>query len=489
MGQSLCGREFVGECSPSFFFDLRTDRQRMDDQASAMVCDPADGTSRCSPKGLRPESGNGELEAMMRRPHKVLRLQLQRLKSAQVRVQEDVDGVAASHLGLGSSAPANLALRRRLGHPGAPFGGMGFLDPQKNVSEAAGPNAPPRFLTQDVAQRAKLREFERCAQGQPSIYFWALQPIYDSQDRCAACEVLVRCRNGADSAPYEDVQALMNPAAPPEVRRVYALWKATEVIDWILSVVKAHPTLCNLSGVASNLRPLDLSPSADVFREVKKKLFALSPEDQKLLLGLLIIEVTEDQEPSEDMSALLSTWEELGFRLACDDMIGELACEALGKRGTNFHTTEALKPYLHHFRWMKVDIEWAGFALFLSHPSYSSRSEVKQAILKKAQEEDMVYVPEGGGSGLRSTGSTHSALLEEFATWAKEMIALGKQIYVELSVSPNDDNNRYALGKLKALGLDLFGEHQVCFRFQGGPTGARAFEPAALVEGAEVLDG
>lgn len=502
MGQLLCVRGDVAEkrfsacsCSPhDQVWDCCVPTSSQEARLGSKIRSLDDG-GRSWPPDLASEwcgpmaSDLGKTPGPPLRTVGVLRLQLQRLQAVQVLVQEQVQGVAAAHLGLGASAPTNLALRKRLGQPGAPFGGLGFLDPQKNVEEAsgeaAGPNLPPCFLTQEFVRAAKLREFEQCAKGEHSMYLWALQPIYDSQDRCAACEILIRCRNGADSAPYEDVLALMNPTASQEVRRVYAQWKAAEVVDWSLSVLKAHPALRSLTGLASNLRPLDLCPKGDVFREVKRRLQSLSAEDRALLLGLLVIEVTEDQRPPEDLASVLGTWEDLGFRLACDDIIGDRACEALGKRGQNFHTVTAVRPFLRHFKWMKVDIDWAGFMLFLSHPSYNNRDEVKREVLRKAMEEDLVYVPEG--TKLRSTGFKHSELLWEFAAWAQDMLAHNKHIYIELSVSPKDESNKYALDKLKAMGLDLFGDQQAHFRFQGGPTGPKAFEPRSLAQGAEVI--
>lgn len=143
-------------------------------------------------------------------------------------------------------------------------------------------------------------------------------------------------------------------------------------------------------------------------------------------------------------------------------------------------------------RVLKVDIEWAGFALFLSHPSYNDRPDVKSEVLARARDEDRVYMP--SGRALRDTGAQHSSLLAEFAGWMKEMIGLGKDIVIELTVRQDDENNALALGKLKELGLDLYGEHASHVCFQGGPSFARAFEPEVLSscivpEGGEELAG
>merc|ERR1712060_930566 len=94
-------------------------------------------------------------------------------------------------------------------------------------------------------------------------------------------------------------------------------------------------------------------------------------------------------------------------------------------------------------------------------------------ILAKAQEEDIVYVP--AGPSIKPTGAKYSALLKEFAVWVLEMMAKGHTICIELTVTPTDANNMHALSQLKDLGLDVFGAHHASFRFQGGPTGARAF--------------
>jgi len=105
-------------------------------------------------------------------------------------------------------------------------------------------------------------------------------------------------------------------------------------------------------------------------------------------------------------------------------------------------------------------------------------------VLHHARDEDLVYVPQG--PCLRNTDMAYSTLLAEFANWAFEMMDLGKKICIELSVNPKDENDAFALEKLYDLGLDIFGTHRASFRFQGGPTGAKAFEPAVLAEAAVV---
>lgn len=426
-----------------------------------------------------------------------LTLEIERLKTVKVPTQETITDVIvpgcdpidvpAFFLGLGPSPPANLAMRKRIGHPGAPFGGMGFFDPQKN-REAAGDDAPPEHITAEVVRLAKIREFDRCSQGLDSIYFWALQPIFNTEDICVSSEILVRSKNGSDSAPFEDVQAVMDPGASEDIRKVYAAWKAYEVVDWTLKTVKDNPILTNLHGIASNLRPLDMPSTSFVRQEIWKRIEALEPEDQKLIKSTLVIEVTEDQEvPEEELIKALTEWKAASFRLSYDDTIGDLACAALSKKGDNFHTIAALYPYVDHFAWLKVDIEWAGYMLFLSHPAYNSRAQIKAEVLAKAQEEDTVYVP--AGPSIKSTDAKFSDMLKEFAEWVLEMLGKGHVICIELSVNQSDVNNLYALGKLKELGLDIFGGHQAAaFRFQGGQTGARAFTPHCFAQGATAFN-
>jgi len=283
------------------------------------------------------------------------------------------------------------------------------------------------------------------------------------------------------------VQAVMNPAAPEDIRKVYAAWKATEVVDWTLKTVKDNPILANLHGIASNLRPLDLPSTSIVRQEIWNRIANLAPDDAKLLRSVLVIEVTEDQElPEEELIKALTEWRDASFRLSYDDTIGDLACVALSKKGDNFHTIGHLYPYVEYFNWLKVDIEWAGFMLFLSHPAYNSRAQIKADILQKVQEEDTVYVP--AGPSIKSTESKFSDMLKEFADWVLEMLGKNHVICIELSVSESDMNNLYALGKLKELGLDIFGERKAMFRFQGGPTGARAFTPYCMSQGATALN-
>lgn len=415
-----------------------------------------------------------------------LQLEISRLLSVKTPVQETVEDVSAFHLGLGPSAPANLRLRARLKLPGGPFGGLGFFDPQCNAVEAGEEEVPPAHVTLDFVRRAKLSQFQRCADGEPSFYFWALQPMYDTADRAVAAEILVRCRNGSDSAPYEDLLAIKDPHAPEEVRSVYSHWKATEIVDWSLQCLKDYPILQNLSRISTNVAPSDMGSTAGVFQEVSRRCAALSEADRKLLQRMLVIEVTEDQVITTDLVPSLKAWQEdLGFRLAYDDTIGQLASEVLDKKGQNYHTTVALEPLLEHFGMVKVDIEWAGYALFLSHPSYSSRPAVKAEVLGHARDEDELYIPQG--PGLKNTHATHSGLLTEFAAWVKDMMAQSRHICIELTVRQDDESNAFALGKLKEMGLDIFGAHQDFFCFQGGPTGAKAFEPAVLAEGAQAL--
>mmetsp|Transcript_124891 Transcript_124891/g.347718 ORF Transcript_124891/g.347718 Transcript_124891/m.347718 type:complete len:428 (+) Transcript_124891:58-1341(+) len=414
-----------------------------------------------------------------------LLIEIARLQNVKVPVQERVGDVDAFHLGLGPSAPANLALRKRLGIPGAPFGGLGFIDPQLNVDQEVSGQVPPSQVTAELVRTTRLHEFRCCAEGKPSVYFWALQPVFDSEDHVVAAEVLVRARNGTDSAPFEDIAAIMDPSAPEHVRDVYVLWKVAEIIDWPLKVLKEHAVLQNLQHLMVNVRPLDLPQTSGIYLEVARRLSALDENDRSLLQRVVTIEVTEDQLPPDDLESVLQAWQGLGFSLSYDDTIGELACQVLEKSGRNFHTTAALEPLLPHFPVVKVDIDWAGFALFLSHPSYAFRPAVMVEVLRRARDEDLVCVPRG--PTLRETPVAHSALLAEFAAWARDLMGCGAQICIELSVRQDNENNAHALGRLRSLGVDPFGVHKASFLFQGGPTGARAFEPGVLAERAEVV--
>merc|ERR1712232_462804 len=135
------------------------------------------------------------------------------------------------------------------------------------------------------------------------------------------------------------------------------------------------------------------------------------------------------------------------------------------------------------YTYVKVDIDWAGFCLFLSHPAYANQKPKKDEVLQKAKDEGVVYVPKG--PTLASTGAKHDDLLKEFAEFAKDIIDNKGPlpICIELSVDPEDENNKYALEILKdKYKLDMFGDHKDHFVFQGGPTGAKAYEPVPLGE-------
>lgn len=355
---------------------------------------------------------------------------------------------------------------------------MGFFAPEEAAAESGAEAKLPPDLTKDSVRSTKLKEFEKCAEGKPSMYFWALHPIFDASGRIVAAEILIRARNGSDCAPFEDVMAIMDPAAADEVRNIYIAWKATEVVDWTLKALKHFPILQSLNHITTNVRPQDLPTTEPLFQEVSKRINALCKEDRKLLLEKVVLEVTEDQLPPEGFELALKAWKTLGFQLAYDDTMGELACKMLEKHGSNFHTPAALEPILEHFSLVKADIDWAGYAIFLSHPSYNSRPAMKAEVLCHARDKNLVHITQG--PGLKNTGIPHSTLLGEFAKWATSMISRGKQICIELSVSQDDENNAFALSKLKDLGLDIFGAHRAYFSFQGGPIGAKAFQPDVL---------
>merc|ERR1719323_2004574 len=148
------------------------------------------------------------------------------LLADKVPVQEKVGDWAAYELGLGPNPAANLQLRKWLKKPGPPFGGMAFLDPKEALGEADVEALLPSHLTVDSVCSTKIKEFMKCAENTLSMYFWVLHPTFDTRNRMVASEILVRARNGSDSAPYEDVIAIMDPTAAADVREVYLAWKA-----------------------------------------------------------------------------------------------------------------------------------------------------------------------------------------------------------------------------------------------------------------------
>lgn len=446
----------------------------------------------CGPK-TKPEGQHGDVEAeaaggeivsLFHDGASELCLDIPRLKLLTTPVQHQVGSYPASCLGLGHNAAENLQLRKRLGKPGAPFGGIGLFDPQR--ASEPGEEDPVPKLTADAVKRTKLEEFRRCIEGSESFYFWSLQPIFNVHDRAVAAEILIRGRNGADAAPFEDLQAIMDPAAPGDVREVYGEWKATEMVDFAVKALRENEVLRKLSFISTNVWPADLCPKSPVFQGVARKLQALSEQDRQLLLRHLLIEIIEDQQHPEDILSYIDEWQKLGFHFAADDTIGEMAAKALGKQEQNFHIVQSLGDLLGRFWLVKVDMSWAGHLIFLSHPSVATRPALREEILKHARDEDEVHM--AAGPGLRKLEVKHSVLLAEFAQWALEMIALGKRICIELTVRQEDENCALAIRRLKELGLDIFGQHQAFICFQGGPCGAKAFVPEQLAASATVFE-
>jgi hypothetical protein len=414
----------------------------------------------------------------------VVQIDIQRLQTEMTPVQAYIGSIPAAEIGLGSSLPDNLALRKRVNRPGAPFGGLGKFDPQVTVPSAVSGEAPLE-INADVVCETKVGQFKTCSEGGSSIYFWVMQPIFNSLDLVVGAEILVRAKNGTDSAPFEDLLFFMDPQATPDVCQAYASWKAEEMVGWTLKALKEYPVLQSLHFISSNVRPLDLSTSSLVFQEVERRLHSLTPEDRELVCRLVCIEVTEDQVHPEDITESLQAWRNLGFvRLTYDDTIGDLAHKALGKKTSNLHTTTALEPLVHEFWLLKVDIDWAGHMIFLGHPA--CKPNQKAEVLQHAQEEDQVYVARG--PALVDSGMKHSEACSEFATWSRQMIDKGKCICIELTVRQDDVNNAFAIERLKGLGLDIFGADSKYFSFQGGLLGPKALEPSQLAQGAKVLE-
>jgi len=418
-------------------------------------------------------------------------LDISSLMQVKAPVQERVHGVLAARLGLGQSAPENLALRKALCKPGPPYGGVGFFewtaeleqeipDSEVAIDESGFEPSFDAELSSSVV-KLKLREFQNCANFDLSVYFWVLHPIFDSNDRVVGAEVLVRARNGTDSAPFEDVHALMDPTAPPDVKQVYAKWKGAEIVDWPMRALSDFPVLQRLRFLSVNVRPSDLCTDSLIFHEVVRRLRGLPDEDRRLLLSMVCIEVCEDQEQPSDIKTSLAAWQELGFRCAYDDTISELTCKALGQPCENFHTTHNLEPLLTHFWLVKVDMNWAGHMLFLCHPCHGRTLDRKAEVLRRARVEGLVYVAQGPSS-LRNTGVKHADVLAEFAAWAQHVILHGKRICIELTVRQDDPNCALAIEGLRENNIDIFGKHSDHFCFQGGLCGPKAFEPSQLAE-------
>jgi len=420
-----------------------------------------------------------------------LRANTEALNAWKTPVQVKVDGVECRLLGWGPVPPFNLAYRQAIGKPGAPFGGMGFFDPQSADLEKCKPEQKDMLqgalnaeLTSGDVYKLKTGQFQAQASGEESAYFWALQPIYDTEDAVVAAEILMRVKNGSDSAPFEDVVYLCNPSAPEEIKALYAEWKVAEIL-YVLATVKEHPKLEALS-TSANLRPADLDPAGLIYQKLQAHISKLSDSDKALMLKAVAIEVTEDQKAPLKHTDHLKLWKELGFELHFDDAIGDLALLAL--KGSidkeSFHAVSMLKPMLDFFTAVKVDIEWAGYCIFLCHPAFFS-PEKKKEVLDRAKESDQITLPPKGAV----EGVSHRGLVDEFRVWALEMIKLEKQICVECTVRADDPNCSYALDMLKAAEqpLDIFGTHKKWFTFQGGLTKAKAFLPHVLAENLQAV--
>lgn len=409
-------------------------------------------------------------------------------------LQESLDGFLAARLGLGHCESQNLALRRALGKPGHPFGGIGFFewteDLEQELLESAittvrhvqKNNCHPG--AHDLPQTViglKLQEFARCADGDPSFYFWALHPIFNSDGCAVGAEVLLRAKNGVDTAPFDDVHALMDPAAPAKIKGLYAKWVGAQIVNFPMQVLKDFPALRRLQFISVNVRPSDLSTNSLTFHDVTKRLRGLPDEDRRLLVSMVCIEICEDQEDPPDMETSLAAWQQLGFRCAYDDTISKLTCQAIGKPSENFHTPENLEPLLKYFWLVKIDIDWAGHIIFLCHPRLGEARVRKAHVLWRARSEGLVYVAEGRSS-IRNTGVKHADALAEFAAFAQHVIRSGTKICFELSVNRDDCNVDFALAGLREFGIDIFGKHSAHFCFQGGVFGPKAFLPSQLAE-------
>eukprot|EP00931_Biecheleriopsis_adriatica_P066459 TRINITY_DN4080_c0_g1_i10.p1 TRINITY_DN4080_c0_g1~~TRINITY_DN4080_c0_g1_i10.p1 ORF type:complete len:470 (+),score=130.74 TRINITY_DN4080_c0_g1_i10:83-1411(+) len=412
------------------------------------------------------------------------RANIEALKACKIPVQSTVDGVDSQLLGWGPSAPWNVAYRQALARPGAPFGCLGFFDPKSADPEKC--KADPlqgtftKVLTAAEVRFMKLGQFMAQANGQESVYLWTLQPIYNAKDEVVAAEILLRVQNGQDSAPFEDVVQLCDKNGDEEVKDLYAVWKVAE-IKFVLAKLKEHKPLQSLEYVAINLRPADMNPDGPIYKELANFMPSVEERD---LVQKLAIEVTEDQEHPENFAVHLKAWKDLGFPLHFDDGIGDLALGAIKKKpsagmavSTNFHATTVLMPLLDLFDVVKVDIEWAGFAVFLCHPAFNNE-EKKHEVLERARNSDQVTLP----PGKPVEGASHRDFVDEFRKVCLQLIEKGIPICLECSVREDDPNCMYVLDMLKRAEepLDIFGKHAKHFEFQGGLTKAKAFEPGIL---------
>jgi len=240
------------------------------------------------------------------------------LKASRMCVQAKVGETDALNLGLGGE-PGNLMKMREAMKikGGPPFGGMGFFD-STTISDDVKLDFPIVKMTKADVQKAKLDQFVSCASSLDSVYKWALQPIFTTDDRLTSVEILLRAKNGSDTAPYEDVLELVNPDADAETKEVYLAWKLAELIDWPLTILKAHPALQRLEGIFVNLRPLDLALDGALYVKVTERLNALVDKDKELYLRIAGAEATEDQMSPSNVKECYKAWRDLGNRLAYD---------------------------------------------------------------------------------------------------------------------------------------------------------------------------
>merc|ERR1712151_1009099 len=119
---------------------------------------------------------------------------------------------------------------------------------------------------------------------------------------------------------------------------------------WPLKILKSHPALQRLGGIAVNLRPLDLALDGALYSRAKELVNALDARDKELYFRVVRIEVTEDQVGPPNIAECYKAWRALGYRLSYDDTIGDKAKEALKKDGSiNFHPITRLSNELDFF--------------------------------------------------------------------------------------------------------------------------------------------
>jgi hypothetical protein len=295
------------------------------------------------------------------------------------------------------------------------------------------------------------------------------------KEKIVATELLLRCRNGSDCAPYEDIAALTGANALEEEKLAYAHLMAFQGVDEVLMASQKTP-LNNLDHIIVNYDKEALSPSSVTFALISEKISKLPPESKRLLVQKKVLEIVEDKPVSEQLLEDIQKWEEIGFtsrNFSIDDMIGDKAAAVLAKTGgPNFHTISACKQLLEKVHYVKVDMHWAKL-IFLTHPAW--RVPERNAAILEAARNNKIEI-----DGIPSTKITYDELIDEFVSFCQSCIEAGREVSIELTIVPENPNNAFAIEKVLARGLDLLGKDAPFFAMQGGHTEAKAFQSSVL---------